>query len=105
MTPEQILTLIENKGVGFVLIVGLLYLLYAAYRGAKKVVADFYDLFKLAVHNHLTHLQKSMETLVDNSTEANKKLDVQNQILGMHGTKLDDIIEQTRPQSHAPPPT
>lgn len=97
-TLEQVIILIENKGVGLVLIVGLLYLLWAAYRGIKKVLADFYDLFKLAVHNHLTHLQASMETLVTNSTEANKKLDVQNQMLGMHGSKLDVIVEQTKPK-------
>lgn len=90
-TIEQLITLIENKGVGFALILGVGYLLYLLVKGVRKAVADFYDLAYKLVHNHAAHLQASMETLVTNSNEANKKLDAQTQMLGI-------VIENTRPK-------
>lgn len=92
-TPEQIITIIENKGVGFALILGVGYLLYLIVKGVRKAVADFYDLFHKAVNNHLEHFQKSLETLVKNSDEANKKLDAQSQMLGIvvENTKKPDV--------------
>lgn len=91
MTIEQVLTIIENKGVGFVLIVLLIWFVWKLANGVEKAVADFYDLFHKAVYNHLAHFQDSLETLVKNSDDANKKLDTQSQMLGI-------IVDQTKPK-------
>ncbi len=87
-TPDQLITLIENKGVGFALILGVGYVLYLLVRGAEKIANDFYDLFHKAVNNHMTHFESSLTKLVENSDDANKKLDAQSQMLGV-------IIENT----------
>jgi methyl-accepting chemotaxis protein len=95
MEATQALELIEKYGMGTVAFAALLFGVYKAGGYMAKWLEKTFELMT-ATHatleaikgNHLTHIEKSTD-------ESAKMLGAQNQILGVHGAKLDQIITQT----------
>ena len=70
MDIQTLVKLVSASGMG---VLSFAALLYGGYH-----ILNWLDEVK---NNHLSHLQNDMAKLGENSTEANKKLDTQNEIL------------------------